>query len=214
MTGNALKAYLIGQFKNPRGFVGALAGQIMRRRASNVKRNLWTVELMDLRPADRVLEIDYGPGFALSEVCKRVTEGMVIGLDHSKTMFKMARRRNQKSIQGENLKLIVGSAEDESMWHETSLSGPFDVIFALNVAMFWREPIAVLKILHTRLSQSGQVFLSFQPRSGARTDAAALAAGERMAGQMRAAGLADIRIESLKSVSPKAVCVIGSKAAA
>ncbi len=214
MMGNALKAYLIGQFKNPRGFVGALAGQIMRQRASNVKRNLWTVELMDLSPADRVLEIGYGPGFALSEVCKRVTEGMAIGLDHSETMFKMARRRNQKSIQDENLKLIVGSAEDESAWHETSLSGPFNVIFAVNVAMFWREPIAVLKTLHTRLSQSGQVFLSFQPRSGVRTDAAALAAGERMAGQMRAAGLVDIRIESLKSVSPMAVCVIGSKAAA
>ena len=210
--GNALKAYLVGQFGNPRGFVGALAGQIMARRASNLKRNLWTIELMELKPTDRVFEIGYGPGFALEQACKHLREGMAVGLDRSETMFKMARRRNQQAILDGRLKLIVGSVEDESVQHNSSLSGPFNVIYAVNVAMFWREPINILKTLRTRLMEGGRVLLTFQPRSGAQTNAAAMAAGEKIAQQMREAGLADVRIKSLKTISPMGVCVIGKKA--
>jgi len=211
--GNALKSYLIGQFKNPRGLVGALAGQIMRRRASNVRRNLWTVELMQLAPTDRALEIGYGPGFALEHVCEQLTEGTAIGLDHSETMFQMARRRNHNSITNEKLRLVLGSVEDKGVWQDDALSGPFNAIFAVNVAMFWREPIDVLQRLRARLDEGGRVLLTFQPRSGAPTDAAAIAAGERIAEHMREAGLSDVRIERLKSVTPMAVCVIGNKAA-
>jgi SAM-dependent methyltransferase len=210
--GNALKAYLVGQFGNPRGFVGALAGQIMARRASNLKRNLWTIELMELKPTDRVFEIGYGPGFALEQACKHLREGMAVGLDRSETMFKMARRRNRQAILDGRLKLVVGSVEDESVQYNSSLSGPFNVIYAVNVAMFWREPIKILKTLRTRLMEGGRVLLTFQPRSGAQTNAAAMAAGEKIAQQMRDAGLADIRIETLKTISPMAVCVIGRKA--
>jgi SAM-dependent methyltransferase len=212
--GNALKSYLIGQFKNPRGLVGAMAGQIMRRRASNVRRNLWTVELMGLNPTNRVLEIGYGPGFALAHVCKQLTEGMATGLDHSETMFKMARRRNARAITNGKLKLLLGSVEDQSMLHNIALSGPFNVIFAVNVAMFWHKPIDVLQRLRRCLDDGGDILLTFQPRSGAQTDAAAMAAGEHLAEKMRAAGLSDIRIERLKSVTPMIVCVIGSKATA
>ncbi len=206
---NALKTYLVSQFGHPRGFVGALAGHIMARRASNLKRNLWTIELMSLKPADRVLEIGFGPGFALEKVCKRLKEGMAIGLDRSETMLQMARSRNRQPILDGRLKLVLGSIEQESTRLDSSLAGPFDVIYAVNVAMFWREPIEILKTLRTRLVQGGRALLTFQPRSGARNDAAALTAGEKIAQQMREAGFADIRIESLKTISPKAVCVIG-----
>ena len=210
--GNAFKAYLVSQFGNPRGFVGALAGHFMARRASNLKRNLWTIELMELKPADRVLEIGYGPGFALEQVCKYLKEGTAIGLDRSETMFQMARRRNQEPILDGRLKLFVGSVEDMGAQHDPSLPGPFNVIYAVNVAMFWREPVEILKTLRTRLADGGQALLTFQPRSGARTDAAAIVAGEKTAQQMREAGFAEVKIESLKTILPMAVCVIGRKA--
>jgi len=210
--GNALKAYLVSQFGNPRGFVGALAGHIMARRASNLKRNLWTIELMELKPTDQVLEIGYGPGFALEEVCKRLKDGIAMGLDRSETMFEMARRRNRQPILDGRLKLAVGLVEEKSAQDDYSLSGPFNVIYAVNVAMFWREPIEILKTLRRRLVEGGRTLLTFQPRSGARTDGAAMASGEKIAQQMRDAGFAEVKIETLKTISPMAVCVIGRKA--
>ncbi len=64
----AIVRYLVSQFGNPRGLVGRLAGEFMARRPSNRARNLWTVDLLELRPHHRVLEIGYGPGFAIGEV--------------------------------------------------------------------------------------------------------------------------------------------------
>lgn len=201
--------FLAGQFGNPHGIAGKLAGQIMRRRSSNIRRNLWTLELMDLRPADRVLEVSYGPGFALAEICARV--GTVAGLDHSATMFAMAARRNRRAIAEGRLKLSVGSADELAGNTDKDLAGPFDKIAAINVVPYWRNPVAVLTALHARLGRDGEIFLTFQPRLGAKTDAAALSAGAAMADQMRAAGLAGISVETLTDLSPVAVCAIGRK---
>ena len=55
----------ISQFKRPRGPLGRLAGWIMANRPSSRLRNTRTVDLLDLRLDDRILEEGYGPGLAL-----------------------------------------------------------------------------------------------------------------------------------------------------
>jgi len=205
-----LKRYLISQFGRPRGPVGWLAGRIMAARGSNRLRNRWTVDLMELQPAHRVLELGYGPGLALGEVCARQPGGAVVGLDHSPEMHRMAAARNRAAVGSGLLTLRTGSAEAPAIFDDPALAGPFDRILAVNVAMFWRDPVAVLRRLTGLLAAGGGIYLTFQPRTGARTDAAALAAAERIADQMRAAGLATARIERLTALSPMAVCVIGS----
>jgi len=207
---STLKRYLISQFGRPRGPVGWLAGRIMAARGSNRLRNRWTVDLMDLQPAHRVLELGYGPGLALAEVCARLPGGAVVGLDHSPEMHRMAAARNRAAAASGLLTLRTGSAEAPETFEDPTLAGPFDRIFAVNVAMFWRDPVAVLRRLAGLLAAGGDIYLTFQPRTGARTDAAALAAAEGITDQMRAAGLATVRIERLTTLSPMAVCVIGS----
>jgi len=211
---SAVKRYLIGQFKKPHGVLGALAGWIMAHRASNRRRNLWTVELMDPGPTDRVLEIGYGPGLALAKVAERVTAGRIVGLDHSDAMRAMARARNRTAVETGRLELLVGSVEDPEVVRDPALAGPFDRIYAINVVMFWQDPVKVLRSLGDRLREGGRIYLTYQPRVGERTDQAAVAGAERIATQMRAAGLSDVRIETLRELSPMAVCVIGTRAAA
>lgn len=207
---NFLTAYIVGQFGNPHGLVGKLAGWVMANRDSNRRRNLWTVRLMDLRPGDRVLEIGHGPGFALAEVCRQVTAGTVVGIDHSPVMRDMAATRNREALANGRLTLTVGSIEDPQVQSDPALRGPFDRIYAVNVVMFWKDAVGVLRGLRERLAPGGRIYLTFQPRTGELTDAAALAGGEKFAGQMRAAGLVDVNVEMFREVSPAAVCVVGA----
>ena len=57
---------LVLQFGHPRGPLGRLVGWNMATRSSNVARSRWAVDLLDLQPTDRFLEVGCGPGVALA----------------------------------------------------------------------------------------------------------------------------------------------------
>ncbi|HZO25985.1 MAG TPA: class I SAM-dependent methyltransferase, partial [Chloroflexota bacterium] len=79
---------LIGQFGHPRGAAGNVAGWVMAHRPSNRQRNAWVAALLDVQPADRVLEIGFGPGLAIAELSRRVgPSGHVYGIDRSDVML-------------------------------------------------------------------------------------------------------------------------------
>ena len=56
----------LAQFHQSAGAAGHVAGWIMGRRSSNVARNRWAVQLLDVQPADRVIELGCGPGVAIA----------------------------------------------------------------------------------------------------------------------------------------------------
>ena len=64
----SLKSKIVAQFGQPSGPLGALAGRIMAARTSNRFRNEKTVELMNLHPDSRVLEIGCGPAWPCQDV--------------------------------------------------------------------------------------------------------------------------------------------------
>src|ERR1700678_1558094 len=64
----ALDRDVIGQAHRPRGAAGLVTAWEMARRPSNRQRNRWVVSLLDVQPADRVLEIGFFPRGALGGV--------------------------------------------------------------------------------------------------------------------------------------------------
>ena len=88
----------LAQFHHPTGAVGHVAGWIMGRRSSNVARNRWAVQLLDVQPTDRVIELGCGPGVAIAALATRAIRGLVVGVDHSQVMIRQARRRNRAAI--------------------------------------------------------------------------------------------------------------------
>jgi len=94
----SIRQQLVRQFRQPEGVLGSLAGVIMSSRPSNVSRNQWTVDLLDLQPQDRVLEIGFGPGIGIQRAALLVSEGLVIGIDHSEVMLRQASKRNAAAI--------------------------------------------------------------------------------------------------------------------
>jgi len=187
-----LRSSLVSQFGHPRGVLGRLAGLIMTLRASNRERNRRTVELLDIRPTDDVLEVGFGPGLAIEQAVRLATQGKVFGLERSELMLRQACRRNAKAIREGKVDLRLGSAECMP-----DFGRRFDKIFAVNVYMFWDDPVATLRSLRAAMKPGGTLCLTLQPRHKGATDSDARKAAEGMAESLRAAGLTDVRSEIL-----------------
>jgi SAM-dependent methyltransferase len=199
------KQHLISQFGHPRGALGWGAGWLMSKRVGNVQRTLATVDLLELRPGDRVLELGHGPGVGVERALAVVgRDGRVVGLERSATMRSMTARRNRTAIREGRLSLQVGDAAAPP----ADLGG-FDAIFSSNVWLFWSDPVAVLRAYHGHLVPGGRMAVTFRPPHPDAGPVEALAAGERIAAQLDEAGYADVRVEQIPIGDVPAVCGIG-----
>lgn len=195
---------LVQQFGKPSGPLGVLAGLIMRVRRSNRVRNLRTLELLDVRPEDRVLEVGFGPGLAVARAAELALAGKVVGIDHSQLMLRQARRRNVEAIRSGRVELLLSSADALPRFE-----GRFDKVLAVNVYMFWKDPVSVLSGLRQVMKPGGRIAITLQPRRRGATAGDTRAAGERMGASLRAAGFGEVRTEILEMAPVAAACVLG-----
>ena len=75
--------------------------------ATTVSNN-WTIGLLDIQPADHVLEIGFGAGLAIKRVAGIASKGFVAGVDISETMVRQARKCNATTIQDGRVDLEYG----------------------------------------------------------------------------------------------------------
>lgn len=197
-----LKQTVFKQFGKPEGFLGRVAGVIMAHRLSNKERNYWTIDLLDLCPTDRVLEIGFGPGLAIEKAA--ALAGHVVGVDHSEEMLRQATSRNSKAIRDGKVELKLASASDLP-----ATAGPFDKIYAVNAFGFWPKPEECLARLQQMLTPGGRIALTVQSRKSGATDQDSLAMGEKIGALLEQAGFANVttKIKWMKPVA--AVCVLG-----
>src|SRR5688500_9233403 len=83
-------------FRRPVGPFGRLLGHVMALQHKSLTR--WTIDLMKVQPADRVLDVGCGGGMAVKLLAQSANQGFVAGLDYSQDMVAQAARRNAKAI--------------------------------------------------------------------------------------------------------------------
>ena len=201
-----LKNSLISQFMKPKGLLGNLAGYIMAHRPSNRERIFWTISLLSIKHDDRVLEIGFGPGVAIEQISKMITNGYIAGIDHSKVMLRQARKRNKEAIRQGTVEMKLGSAADIPHFGQ-----PFDKIFAINSYQFWNEPDEILRNLRKLLKPGGIIALTLQPRLKKATDEGAKKTGEEIVKNLQKAGYSKVRLETRRMKPVSAICAIGIK---
>ena len=201
-----VKQHIVSQFSHPQGYLGQLAGVIMANRPSNVDRNSWTLELLELEPTDRVLEIGFGPGTAINMASQIVSEGLVVGIDHSETMFYQARKRNKQAMARGKLELYLGSVE-----MLPSLAGRFDKIYSSNVVQFWDNPEKCFAYLYDALLPGGCIATTYMPRHGGASTADALRMAREIEQAQATVGFKNIRMKQKPFRPVSAVCILANK---
>jgi len=199
------RAALVAQFRQPSGVIGTFAGWMMANRPSNVRRNAWTVSLLDLQPNARVLEWGCGPGIGIEACLRAAPDATVLAVDHSPLMVAHARRRNRRAVEQERARIVVGKLD------AAVSSAPFDAIFSCNVLQFADNEREALTIMRNMLAPGGVVANTFQPRAPGAGAPEALAWGERVAAQCAAAGFSGVRINKLDLKPAPAACVLARR---
>jgi cyclopropane fatty-acyl-phospholipid synthase-like methyltransferase len=195
---------IVAQFQHPHGMLGRIAGWVMAHRPSNRDRNRWTVEMLNIQPQDHILEFGCGPGLGLQACLAQATDGVVLGLDHSRTMLHQAEARNRMAVRDGRLHLRLGNLDGLS--HSPDL---FDKIFSVNAIQFLDDKLAVFKTFHTILKPNGIVATTYMPRGKNPSRAKAFALAEEVKQHMARAGFLRIRMEELPLKPIPAVCILG-----
>ena len=104
-----MKSILIRAFGRPQGILGRLGGIIMSRSNREVATQM--VELLDVHPNDRVLEVGYGPGVAIQLIAAKLSSGKAEGIDCSAEMMQQTTARNAAAVESGRIQLRLGSVE-------------------------------------------------------------------------------------------------------
>jgi ubiquinone/menaquinone biosynthesis C-methylase UbiE len=197
------------QLRQPSGWLGRLVGFFLRINREGIE---WTVSLLDIQPADHVLEIGFGPGHAIRRVSALATQGLVAGIDFSEVMLRQASARNVAAIAAGRVELKQGEA--------SSLPYPdnsFDKVFATNVIYFWQDPVASLKELRRVLKPGGRLALYVIAKEElaeyklTQTGVYTLYTGDDLVWELAQAGFRNARFETKAERFRTGVCALGEK---
>ncbi|QKC82051.1 class I SAM-dependent methyltransferase [Mesorhizobium sp. NZP2077] len=143
-----LHDFIAQQFSMPEGMCGRAAGAVMG--LINHLPNRRAIERLDIGEQDDVLEIGFGPGWALKKMARLAHGGTITGVDRSPTMVRQAQIRNRAAIQDGKLKLIHGTFERLPVE-----SASMDKILAVNVIYFCSPTGTALAEAHRVLRPGG-----------------------------------------------------------
>ncbi len=184
---------LARQFEKPDGLLGKITGLIMF--LENRKINRWSIKRLHIKKGDRILEIGYGPGFAVKEIMESTRKVTLDGIDLSESMKKTAEKRNQCYIREGKVKLYSG---DISSYQPNHL---YNKVLSVNNYPLWEKPNQSLKRIYHMMAAGGQITLTVQPREDGAEAQTARDLGESMTRDLTEAGFRNISV-AFKKVRP------------
>jgi cyclopropane fatty-acyl-phospholipid synthase-like methyltransferase len=191
------------QFEQPKGFFGRIAGFIMS--LENKKINKWTIRQLNPHRGDTILEIGYGPGYAINELMETKRRIIIHGIDLSSKMKQMAERKNRDYIHQGRVRLFSGDINDYKPAHL------YDKVFSVNNYPLWEHQEQSLKKIHDMMSIDGKIALTVQPREEGADETTTKALGAKIQSDLENAGFKDISISYGNFRPILTVCVTGRK---
>ena len=123
----------------------------------NAFLNDFVNELMSVHIDDRIIEIGFGTGKLIYKMAHQIDKGLVEGIDFSRTMASIARKRNKKNIAKGKVKIFEGNFDE--MQYE---KGSFTKACSVNTLYFWPDPEHTARIIAEILKPDGKLILAFE----------------------------------------------------
>jgi SAM-dependent methyltransferase len=137
------------QYRRPAGFKGYQIAAQMEE--NNVPTYAWLLPRLDLGPRDKILEIGFGTGCGLHELARKYPEARLYGIDFSRVMCRLARKKNRPYLKTGRMRLDRGDVLD---YEEES---DFDIAFCMNVIYFWKNLPVYFSKLRWLLKPGGKL---------------------------------------------------------
>jgi ubiquinone/menaquinone biosynthesis C-methylase UbiE len=144
------------QARRPDGLFGRMFMSIVFDRG-NAFLNDVVDELMSVQGDDRIIEIGFGTGKLIYRMAQQIDKGLIEGVDFSKVMASIARKRNKKNITDGKVKILEGNF-DEMPYEKES----FTKACSINTLYFWPEPMHTAKKIAKILRPDGRLILAFE----------------------------------------------------
>ena len=150
--------FMAKQLCQPSGWFGS---QVLSRLMNLGNRRIveTAVELLEIRPQHRLLEIGFGGGAGLARLAERVQSGVVTGVDFSAEMVCRAERRFHKEIAAGRMKVQHGDVSQLPFPNES-----FDRVLAVNTIYFWPDTMRGLREIHRVLKTDGRVAVAIRSK--------------------------------------------------
>ena len=118
------------------------------------------VDELGLHPDDHVLEIGCGHGVAATLVCERLAagSGRLTAIDRSPKMIAAAAHRNAEHVEAGRAEFLEQSLEQLDLGDRR-----FDVVFAVRVGLFHRDPQRARALVEPWFKPSTRLHAFFDP---------------------------------------------------
>jgi len=149
--------FIAKQLGYPSGVFSGLVAIMMNRITARINDN--TLQLLDIKPTDRVLDIGFGGGAAVGKMTRLAPGGLVAGIEVSKAMLKRGKRKFIKLISQGKVDLKEGSVSQipfENDW--------FDKVSTVNTIYFWPDPAAGMAEILRVMKPQGRFVLTYFTR--------------------------------------------------
>ena len=146
------------QARKPSGIFGLVIAPIIFNRG-NAELNDFVHDALSINKKDHLLEIGFGTGKLLNKIAPQLKEGLIDGIDFSKTMVDLAKKKNRKYIKQGRTKLHLGDF-DSTFFEECT----YDKIFTVNTVYFWRNPTRTINRINRLLKPGGKVVIGFHAK--------------------------------------------------
>ena len=123
----------------------------------NAFLNDFVNELVSVHIDDRIIEIGFGTGKLIYKMAQQIDKGLVEGIDFSRTMASIARKRNKKNIANGKVKIFEGNFDEKPYEKEK-----FTKACSVNTLYFWPDPVHTARRIAEILKPDGKLILAFE----------------------------------------------------
>ncbi len=149
---------IASQLRQPQGEFAIEVGERMNK--GNLHINLFTIDALNLKGEENILEIGMGNGFFVKNILNKFPQIKYTGCDYSEIMVEQSRINNKDFISGGQANFLLGEAHNLPFE-----KGSFDKIFTINTLYFWEDIITVFNEFKRVLTAQGQLIIAIRPRS-------------------------------------------------